>query len=233
MAAGAINAVAGGGTLVSYPALLWAGLDAIVANTTSTVALLPGSLGGALGFGEELRRSRRWLRLLALPSLVGGLLGALLLLETSPTTFRHLVPYLILGATVLMAVQDPLRRRLRGFRLPVPVVIVFQLAVGIYGGFFGAGIGILMLAGLIMVGMEDIHEAQAVKNLLALAINGVSAVYFVAMGHVDWVFVPVLALGALAGGFLGARWMRRLDKKLAQRIVVGIGLAMALALFCR
>jgi len=154
-----------------------------------------------------------------------------LLLRTSPDTFRHLVPYLILGATLLMALQDPLRRRLHGFRMPVPAVIVFQLLVGIYGGFFGAGIGILMLAGLIMVGMEDIHEAQAVKNLLGFAINGISAVYFVFMGRVDWVFIPVLALGALAGGFLGARGMRRLDRKLSQRIVVAIGLAMGVALF--
>lgn len=234
MAAGGINAVAGGGTLVSFPALIWAGLPHREANITSTVALLPGSLGGAAGFLPELKSSSRWLRLLALPSLVGGLLGGWLLLRTPPTFFKSLVPFLILGATLLMAVQDPLRARLEARRInSVPGVMFFQFLVGIYGGYFGAGIGILMLAALTLLGISDIHQANGLKNFLAFLANGSSAVYFVVMGNVHWQLAGILAVGALLGGYVGARLARRLDRRTARRMVVVFGLLMSLAMFVR
>ena len=226
--AGAINAVAGGGTLVSYPALLWAGLDAISANTTSCLALLPGSLGGVAAYRRELGEQRHLLRLLALPALLGGLAGSWLLLSTSPGVFRRLVPFLVLGATLLMAFQDRLKPHQQMSR---PGVVVFQLGIAVYGGFFGAGIGILMLAALGFLGVRDIHQANGLKNLLAFFINATSAVFFVAMGAIQWKWAGVLALGALLGGYGGAFLARRLDRRAARRMVVLIGLVMSLALF--
>ncbi len=239
--AGLINSIAGGGTLVSFPALLWVGRDAVLANATSTVALWPASLAGVYGFRRELKGGARTVLLFGAPSLVGGILGAALLLRTPSETFARLVPFLILFATILLAAQEPISRRLRGeegeahepTRAWWAGAVVFQFFVGVYGGYFGAGIGILMLAALGLLGFTDIHRMNALKNLLAICINGVAAVYFIFSGAVIWSDVLVMMLAAVAGGYSGARLAYRLGRRFVRLAVIAIGLVMSVSLFFR
>ena len=236
-----INSIAGGGTLLSFPALIAIGRDPIVANATNTVALLPGSLAGVLGFRRELLASRRWLFLLIVPSIAGGVAGAWLLINTPSSTFERLVPYLILGATLLFAVQETIAKRLgragRAHEAPTPTAIVaallFQSAVAIYGGYFGAGIGILMLAALGLIGMSDLHQMNALKNLFAICINGVAAFIFSFSGMVNWVDAGLMAVGSIIGGFIGARAARRLGRGFVRGTVIGIGLLMTAVMLAR
>ena len=240
-AAGLINSIAGGGTLVSFPALLWVGRDPVLANATSTVALWPASLAGLYGFRREMKGWGRAFMLFAAPSLVGGVLGAVLLLRTPSETFGRLVPFLILFATLLLAVQEPISRRLRGdadephepTRAWWAGALIFQFLVGVYGGYFGAGIGILMLAALGLLGFTDIHRMNALKNLLAICINGVAAVYFIASGKVYWTDVLVMTFAAIAGGYSGARLAYRLGRRFVRLAVILIGLVMSVSLFFR
>ena len=245
--AGAINSVAGGGTLVSFPALIWLGLPSVVANATSTVAIWPGSLGGLLGFRRDLREMPPKMLALIVPSLVGGIGGAILLRMTPTSVFDRLVPLLILFATCLFMAQDAVQRMLR--IAPVAAdstkpegggrgewlagALAFQLVVGLYGGYFGAGLGIMMLAALGIMGFTDIHQMNGLKNLLALCINGVAALYFVSKGMVYWPDVIVMAIGAIAGGVGGAGLARRLGRLAVRRIVVAVGLAMAVKLMLK
>ncbi len=234
--AGAINSIAGGGTLLSFPALVWIGRDPIMANATNAVALWPGSFAGMVGFRREMRDIRRWLLALTIPSLVGGMLGAVLLLRTSTKTFTQLVPFLILGATLLLAAQELITRRLQrvaqGKRWIVFAFVV-QFFVGVYGGYFGAGMGILMLAALGLIGLTDLHQMNGLKNLLAICINGVAAIYFAVSGAVLWRDAVIMAVAAIAGGYAGARIARRLGRKFVRGAVVFIGLAMTVALFLK
>lgn len=240
--AGLINSIAGGGTLVSFPVLLWVGRDAVLANATSTVALWPASLAGAYGFRREMKGGARTFLLFGAPSLAGGILGAALLLRTPSETFARLVPFLILFATALLAAQEPISRRLRGdddegAREPTRAwwagAAVFQFFVGVYGGYFGAGIGILMLAALGLLGFTDIHRMNALKNLLAICINGVAAVYFIASGAVIWSDVLVMTFAALAGGYCGARLAYRLGRRFVRLAVIFTGLVMSVSLFIK
>ena len=240
-AAGLINSIAGGGTLVSFPALLWVGRDPVLANATSTVALWPASLAGLYGFRRELKGEARTFLLFAAPSLVGGVLGAVLLLRTPSETFGRLVPFLILFATLLLAAQEPISRRLRvgreeGHR-PTRAwwtgALAFQFLVGVYGGYFGAGIGILMLAALGLLGFTDIHRMNALKNLLAICINGVAAAYFIASGKVYWADVLLMTFAAIAGGYSGARLAYRLGRRFVRLAVILIGLFMSVSLFVK
>ena len=239
--AGAINSIAGGGTLISFPALVWLGRDPILANATNTIALWPGSFAGMVGFRQELASTRRWLFLLVIPSLLGGIAGAVLLLETPTTTFDRIVPLLILGATLLLAGQEMITRRLKfiaeAHEKPttgwVVFVFTFQFLVGIYGGYFGAGIGILMLAALGLIGMTDLHQMNGLKNLLAICMNGVAAVYFAISGAVIWRDGLIMAVGAIAGGFLGARLARRFGRTFVRRFVVAIGLVMTVVMLVK
>ena len=240
-AAGLINSIAGGGTLVSFPVLLWVGRDPVLANATSTVALWPASLAGLYGFRRELKGEARTFLLFAAPSLAGGVLGAVLLLRTPSETFGRLVPFLILFATLLLAAQEPISRRLRAGReeghRPTRAwwagALLFQFAVGVYGGYFGAGIGILMLAALGLLGFTDIHRMNALKNLLAICINGVAAAYFIASGRVYWMDVLLMAFAAVAGGYSGARLAYRLGRRFVRVAVIIIGLVMSVSLFFR
>lgn len=238
-AAGMINSVAGGGTLVSFPTLVWIGRDPIVANITNTVALWPGSLGAMLGFRRELGGGRRWMLLLGGPSVVGGLIGAVLLLQTPSKTFAAIVPYLILFATVLFMLQESINRWLGRPHTPHATATWwlgaagFQLLVAIYGGYFGAGIGILMLAALGVLGLSDIHQMNGLKNFFAMCINMVAATYFMVWGNVSWIDAFVMAIGAIAGGFGGAGIARRLGRTFVRRVVITIGLTMAASLFFR
>ncbi|HEY8713299.1 MAG TPA: sulfite exporter TauE/SafE family protein [Thermoanaerobaculia bacterium] len=237
--AGAINSIAGGGTLISFPTLMWVGRPPIVANATNTVALWPASFAGMVGFRRELATIPRWLLLLTIPSIAGAALGAWLLLRTPAKTFQQIVPILILVATLLLAAQEFISRRLgvlaRAHEHPtsgwVTFVFVFQFLVAIYGGYFGAGMGILMLAALGLIGLTDLHQMNGLKNLLAICINGVAAIYFGISGAVEWHDGIIMAIAGIAGGYFGARIARRLGRKFVRAFVVGIGLVMTIALF--
>lgn len=237
--AGAINAIAGGGTLISFPALLWLGRDPILANATNTLAIWPGSLAGAYGFRRELSTVRRWLLLLIVPSLAGGLLGGWLLLRTPVSTFERIVPFLILGATLLLAAQEMVTARLgavaRAHENPtrgwVIFVFLFQFVVALYGGYFGAGMGILMLAALGIIGLTDIHQMNGVKNVLAVCINGVAAIYFAVVSAVIWRDVVLMMIGTVIGGLLGARTAQHFGRRFVRKAVIAIGIVMTVALF--
>ena len=237
--AGAVNAVAGGGSLITFPALVWLGIPSITANATNTVALWPGAFGSMWGYRRELAETDRRLYILAVPSFAGGLVGALLLRLTPSPLFDRLVPLLVLFATCLFMAQEPLQRAFghspeaaRSGRW-MWWAAVFQLLVGVYGGYFGAGIGILMLAALSILGSDDIHQMNGFKNLLAMCVNGIAAVYFIAMHMVSWREAMVLSAGSILGGVAGARVARRMGRPAVRRTVVAIGLAMAGGLMLR
>ena len=239
-AAGAINAVAGGGSLVSFPALLAAGYPSKAANVTNSVALWPGYVGGSLGYRSELGPQRRRILLLALPSIVGALAGSAILLATPDSAFDAFVPFLILFACGLMAFQDPLGRFASAHKLAaqsadhVPatlLVSVFVLAV--YGAYFGAGLGILTLAVLSILLPDNLQQSNALKGMLSLLINFVAVVYFAAFGPIEWLPALIMAGGALSGGYLGVGVARRLGKRWLRLAVISYGLVVALVLFVR
>lgn len=243
LVAGAVNAIAGGGSLLTFPVLVWLGREPILANATNTVSLSPGSFAALHGFRQELVGLRRWIVRGTLPSVAGGLLGALLLLHTPAPVFEWLVPYLILLATALFAVAGPVAARAglrtQGDGRGTPVaprwlpVLGYQFLVSVYGGYFGAGIGIMMLAGLALSGFTAIHRMIALRNYYAILINAVAAVYFIGSGAVQWSDAAVLTAGQIVGGFAGARAARRLPAAAVHWIVVGVGMAMAAALLVR
>jgi uncharacterized membrane protein YfcA len=239
LGAGVMNAMAGGGTILTFPTLLLAGLPSIAANATSTVALLPGALASLYGYRGEVRQNPGWLRTLFLPSLIGGTIGSVLLLRTPEKVFAALAPLLILFATVLFMIQGALSRRaprtvddpagLSRGRLAAASLLQFGVAV--YGGYFGAGIGILMLALLGFLGMSNIHAANGVKNFFGFCINVVAAAYFVYRGAVVWPAALVIVGGATLGGYGGARFAQRIGKQKARVAVIVIGLAVTAILF--
>jgi hypothetical protein len=238
--AGVINSVAGGGTLVTFPTLIWLGLNSVTANATSTVAIWPATLGSAWGYRRELRALEPRLFLLVIPSVIGGLAGAWLLRFTPPALFDRLVPFLILFATVLFMAQEPVQRRLKTANAATHQsanwlmgAMFFQLLVGVYGGYFGAGIGILMLAALSIIGLTDIHQMNGLKVLLGGSMNGVAIVYFVANHMVHWPDVIVMVVGAIVGGYGGAGFARRLGGRAVRRIVIVVGFALAISFFVR
>jgi uncharacterized membrane protein YfcA len=244
LAGGALNAVAGGGSFLTFPSLLLSGVLPIQANATSTVALWPGSLMSVAAYRRELR-GRRGLLLLGATSLAGGLLGALLLLRTPQGVFVRLVPYLLLLATLLFTFGGTLTRYVRrrltlglaGRAAPpwaaLAGVVVLQLVIATYGGYFGGGIGILMLASLALLGLEDIHEMNALKTLMASCINGVAVVTFVLAGAVAWAPALVMVAGAILGGYGGAAFARRLPSSAVRGFVIAVGCAMTLYFLLR
>jgi hypothetical protein len=235
VAAGAMNAMAGGGTILTFPTLIFLGMPAIRANATSTVALLPGAAASMAGFKEDVLSHKGWLRTLVVPSLIGGIIGSILLLVTPEKTFAHLAPVLILAATVLFMARSALARRFmpQGGGDPDPsrlsrgrwiAATLLQLAVAVYGGYFGAGIGILMLALLGFLGLQNIHAMNGLKNFFNLCINCVAAGYFILRGAVSWPEALILAVGAVLGGYGGARFSKHIGQDKARAAVVVIGL---------
>jgi uncharacterized membrane protein YfcA len=231
--AGVVNAIAGGGTLLTFPTLLGV-VSPVVANGTSTVALVPGSLASAWGYRRELNATRGWMVLLVGPSLVGGVVGSLLVTRLEEAYFKALIPWLILTAALLFLLQPVVNRLTRGevARSHASAwsrtgAILFQFLVAVYGGYFGAGIGILMLSSLSLMGLPDIHEMNALKSFLAICINGVSVGVFVIEGKVAWEYALVMAGAAILGGYFGARLALLLRPGLVRWIVTGIGFGLA------
>ena len=238
-AAGAINAVAGGGTLVTFPALLLTGTPPIVANATSTVALVIGIGGSVFGYRRQIAAVQPWLWRFGPVSLLGGLLGGMLLTATSDRIFGRLVPFLLLFATLLFLSQGALAKLLgftpEGRRSPqshaVWAAMLFQFAVSLYGGYFGAGIGILMLATLGFLGLGDIHQMNAVKTVLGTLINVVAALWFIQAGLVDWSKAFVMTLGAAGGYYVGSHYAQKLSQRRVRQIITAIGFAISAATF--
>jgi len=239
-AVGAINAVAGGGSLISFPALVAAGFVSKTANVTNTVALWPGYVGGSIGYREELRRQRRRLLVLLAPSVAGALAGSAILLATPVSAFDVIVPFLILFACALLALQDQLSRFATTHRLAaqrddhVPLALhaaVFVLAI--YGAYFGAGMSIIMLAFLSILLPDDIQHSNALKGMLALIINAVAVIYFALFGPVRWSVVAFMGVGALLGGYFGVGVARRLGRTWLRVAVIAYGVVAALILLVR
>ena len=239
MAAGAINAVAGGGTILTFPALLAVGIPPVMANATSTLALVLGTSGSVYGFRRHIPLIRAWLSRFVPVSVAGGLLGSWLLTVTSNEVFARLVPFLILFATLLFLVQGLVARIVkRGLEEPehshkVWPAVLFQFGVAVYGGYFGAGIGILMLATLGFIGLRDIHQMNALKNILGSLINVVAALLFVSRGMVDWPKAGVMTVGAILGYYLGSHYSQKIPQVWVRRLVLVIGFAISVATFFR
>jgi uncharacterized membrane protein YfcA len=254
---GAINSIAGGGTLVTFPALVGLGVPAIVANATSTVALWPGAVGSMFGYRDDLAGAQAWAIRFAVPSLLGGLVGALLLLRTPGERFDAIVPWLVLGATLLFVIQRPLmaamRRRIRpeatshrseerhesrtshendpATRPPSAGLLLFQFGIAVYGGYFGAGIGILMLAALGFMGFSNVHRMNGLKNWGGLCINVTAAATFAILGLVYWPVAITMAIGATVGGYAGSRLAQRVSQQSVRVLVILIGFVAAAWLF--
>ena len=237
-AAGVVNALAGGGTLISFPVLVAAGFPAIAANLTSTIALCPGYLGATYAQRADLRGQRARLFLLLPLSVLGGLLGAELLLHTGDRRFTHAVPWLLLGACALLALQERLRSALSGRHgagaksapgaPPTPLwLLPLVLAAAVYGGFFGAGMSVVILAVLGVALADPLPRLNALKQALALATNSAAAFWLALRAPVNWRVVAVLALSALLGGLWGGRVAGRLSALWLRRTVVLLGIAVA------
>ena len=231
--ASGINAVAGGGSLVSFPYLVGIGIPSIPANATNAVGLWPGSLAGGLGFLGKLGRTRKYLPVLVPPTVIGAVLGAVLLLHTSKTAFERAIPFLILLSAVLLLLSPRVKTLVGKRALPAWTGPVLQFGLAIYGGFFGAGIGIMMLA-LFAVTMEgDIHELNAVKNPLALVVNVVCSAVFLLKGLILPLEGGLLMLGALLGGYGSARLSQRFDPAKLRTLIAVYGFGMAAWFFWR
>jgi uncharacterized membrane protein YfcA len=269
-----MNSVAGGGTMLTFPALLAAGQISTVANATSTVALWPGQISSLWALRDEIKHNANSVVPLSIIGLVGGIAGAQLLVYTPASLFDRIVPFLILMATALFMVQEPLAKwqKTRTERILAPVgmapeieeeeaeavaadtpvapahpafeqpeaplhisvgIGLFLLLVALYGGYFGAGIGILSLAALGLMGMTNIHQMNAIKAIFTIGINGIAAAIFIIKGLVDWKIAGMMALGSLFGGYAGAGIARKVGQKNVRRIVIAIGLILAVTQFVK
>lgn len=235
--AGAVNAIAGGGSLISFPALLAAGYPAVTANVTNTVALVPGYLGGSLAYRPELVGQRSRIQSLAAVSLVGGLVGSILLLIGPASLFRAIVPWLILFSCALLLGQPAVARFVRGQEQenrPADqhhwLLFPLQFLGAVYGGYFGAGLGVMMLAVLGMFLQDTLQRLNALKGLLSLVINLISAIFFALFGPVAWLPVLIMAAASLLGGSLGVFVARRLSNTLLRSLVIVFGVIVAVRL---
>jgi uncharacterized membrane protein YfcA len=244
LVAGSMNAVAGGGTLVTFPTLILLGTGAEIANATSTLALVLGTFGSMYGYREHAGAIRSWLARFSLVSAIGGLAGAVILTHTDDSAFAKMVPFLILFATLLFMAQNAFRRFAnKGIQAAhashtthktgtaVWGAMAFQLAVAVYGGFFGAGIGILMLASLGFLGMTNIHEMNALKTVLGSLINAVATVWFIRAGLIDWPKAGIMTAGALVGYYLTARYAQRIPQRRVRQLISAIGFGISGVMF--
>ena len=242
-AAGAVNAMAGGGTFFSFPALLAVGLPPVVANASNSVALWPASLSGAWAYRRELARYKRYLLPMGIASFIGGAAGGLLLLVAGDARFAALIPWLLAFATGLFAFSPQLSSALRRMRpapdkaaggdhgAGSPVGWLVQLLVSVYGGFFGAGMGILMMASLAIGGHEDVQHINALKNILSAVIYSVTVMTFIIAGAVSWPHTLVMVLTASLGGYWGARMARKIQGPWLRRMVIAVGVVLTVYYF--
>ena len=242
-AAGAVNAMAGGGTFFSFPALLAVGLPPVVANASNSVALWPGSLTGAWAYRLELARYKRYLLPMGVASLAGGAAGGLLLLAAGDARFSALIPWLLAFATLLFAFSPQLSAALKRMRAPAdtrleaghgagsPIGWLVQFLVSIYGGFFGAGMGILMMSSLAIGGHEDVQHINALKNLMSAVIYSVTVMTFMVAGAVSWPHTLVMVLTASLGGYWGASVARKIRGPWLRRVVIAVGGALTIYYF--
>lgn len=239
LAAGALNAVAGGGSFIAFPALLFTGVPAVPANATNTVALWSGLVCSGGAFRSQLRVRRSVLVTLFVVSLVGGVIGALLLLKTPANTFLRILPWLMLSATLLFVLGPKLTAKTKRATDrdlsagPLIAAALAQLAIAIYGGYFGGGMGFVILAMLTAFGMADIHEMNALKTVLSSATNGLAVLVFVAGHAVYWPQALVMVAGAALGGYFGARYSLRIAPALVRRFVIAVGAALSAYFFVR
>ncbi|MGP6156752.1 MAG: sulfite exporter TauE/SafE family protein [Vulcanimicrobiaceae bacterium] len=230
---GGLNSVAGGGSFVAFPALLFAGVAPIPANATNSVALWPGSAASAIAYRRELSEVRHELVPLGAAALAGGLVGSILLLRTPERSFVLLIPWLLLCATVLFTLGGALRSRMRKVQASLAVAVVAQLIISIYGGYFGGGMGIMMLAVLSLLGMTDIHRMNGIKTVLATLVNGIAVAAFVVARMVEWGPGIVMIAGGISGGYAGAAIARRVDAKYVRALVLVIAWGMTVYFFAR
>jgi uncharacterized membrane protein YfcA len=240
VAGGFVNAIAGGGTLITFPMLTAVGVPPVIANVTNTVALCPGYVGGTYAQRRDLQGQGNRMRMLLPAGILGGITGGVLLLSTSDAAFRKLIPYLILTAVILLAFQDQLRNavmgRMSGSGRTHPhegwsIPLIFIAAI--YGGYFGAGLGVMMLAVLGLVLDDSLTRLNALKQSLSFVINIAAALFFLFSGKVLWTVAAVMAVGALAGGVLGGRVASRIQPIVLRWIVIAIGLVVAVIYYLR
>jgi uncharacterized membrane protein YfcA len=236
---GALNAVAGGGSFVAFPALLLAGVPPIPANATNTLALWTGVTASGGAYRNRLDVPQRVLIPLLVTSLVGGIVGAFLLLKTPAHTFMRVLPWLMLGATLLFVFGKRLaggRASSVGHNATAAAIVgasIFELVVAVYGGYFGGGVGIVNLAMLAAVGMTDIHAMNALKSILGMAINGIAVLVFIAKGAIYWPQGIVMIVGALVGGYFGAHYAQKLPQAWVRNFVILVGAGMTVYFFVR
>jgi uncharacterized membrane protein YfcA len=243
---GALNAVAGGGSFLTLPALIVAGVSPVVANATSTLAFWPASLSSTVAYRRELRSSRQWLAVLGVTSVLGGLAGALLLVRTSDDAFLRLLPWLMLVAAATFTFGNKLRPELRSgaarshpfehgarWRPALIGVVLAQLLIATYGGYFGGGMGIMMLATMALAGMTNINEMNGLKSFLGVAINGFALATFILTGRISWSHGLAMAVGATLGGYMTASFARRLDPRYVRWFVIVVGWIMTIYFFVR
>ncbi|MEZ4522549.1 MAG: sulfite exporter TauE/SafE family protein [Thermomicrobiales bacterium] len=241
VAGGMINGIAGGGTVLVFPMLVWLGLGPVEANVTNAVSLWTASLGGALGFGEALRRTRRWWFWMSIPAALGGLAGALLLVLLPAGIFESSAPFFVLSATLLMLSQPVLRRQLEHLtdgddedRISTAVKIAATIAVfviSIYGGYFGAGLGIFLLVALGLLGVGNLVRANGLKNVFSFLIKGVAVLSFAITGNVVWKIALVLMVGSVLGAFVAARLGSRISARALRYSIIGVGFIMSALMF--
>jgi len=235
LAAGTLNTIVGSGSLITFPTLLALGYPPVVANVSNTVGLVTGSISGAIGYRRELEGQSARLRVLAVASLAGGLTGGVLLLALPASVFRSVVPILILAACVLVALQPRLARRVAAGDRPVrahggPLLFVAVFLTAVYGGYFGAAQGVMLIA-LLGVFIDDtLQRLNAAKNVLAALVNGIAAVLFMLFADVDWAVAGLLAVGAITGGQVGATLGRRIAPGWLRAVIVVVGVAVAVRL---
>ncbi|MTJ09563.1 MULTISPECIES: sulfite exporter TauE/SafE family protein [unclassified Anabaena] len=236
--AGGLNAVAGGGSFITFPTLIFTGVPPITANATNNTALWIASMASAGAYRRDLTVERRELLLLAITSLLGGAIGSIVLLYTSADVFKKLLPYLLLLATLIFTFSEPLKTwlQLQGKNSssaspPLLTLLFAQLAISIYGGFFGAGVGILMLATLSFLGIKNIHAMNAFKTLLGSCVNGIAIIPFVFAGLILWHQAVVMAVGGSLGGYLSAHFARQLEPNLVRKFVMVVAFTMTIYFF--
>ncbi|CAN1211984.1 sulfite exporter TauE/SafE family protein [Tumidithrix helvetica PCC 7403] len=235
---GGLNAVAGGGSFITFPTLIFTGVLPIAANATNNTAMWVAGLASAGAYRKDLDMQGRSILILSITSLVGGILGAIALLFTSPDVFKQLIPYLLLLATLVFIFGESIKARIQALSQKssseppsLLSLVVAQLAIAIYGGFFGAGIGILMLATLTLSGIKNIHAMNALKAFLATCINGIAIVPFIFAGVIVWPQALLMAVGGSLGGYIIARFARKIQPAIVRRFVAIVAVSMTAYFF--